>query len=87
MDAGKICKLVRVASYRQLDEKFISKVAFCAGSGASVLKGCDADVLLSGEMSHHEVLDALALGKSVVLCEHTNTGKFSTKKRKLCYYA
>ncbi|XP_069100385.1 NIF3-like protein 1 isoform X1 [Pleurodeles waltl] len=47
--------------------------AVCAGSGSSVLQGVDADLYLTGEMSHHEVLDAVARGTSVVLCEHSNT--------------
>ena len=51
----------------------ISKIAICAGSGASVLGGVDADVYLTGEMSHHEVLEAKAAGKHTILCEHTNT--------------
>lgn len=29
--------------------------------------------LPSGEMSHHEVLDAVAEGHSVILCEHSNS--------------
>ncbi len=36
-------------------------------------------------MSHHEVLDAVSRGISVVLCEHTNTERayLPTLKRKL----
>ena len=45
----------------------------CAGSGASVLAGCQADLWITGEMSHHEVLDAVHAGTSVILCEHSNT--------------
>ena len=45
----------------------------CAGSGASVLAGCQADLWITGEMSHHEVLDAVHGGTSVILCEHSNT--------------
>jgi len=32
----------------------IQTIAVCPGSGASILKGVDADVYLTGEMSHHE---------------------------------
>lgn len=28
---------------------------------------------MAGEMSHHDVLDAVANGISVILCEHSNT--------------
>ncbi|NWS71029.1 NIF3L protein, partial [Crotophaga sulcirostris] len=54
-------------------ESPVKKAALCAGSGSSVLKGMDADLYLTGEMSHHDVLDAVAKGISVVLCEHSNT--------------
>lgn len=51
----------------------ISTVAVCAGSGASVLTGVKADLYITGEMSHHEVLDAVAKGTSVILCDHSNS--------------
>jgi len=51
----------------------VTTVALCAGSGGSVLKDTDADVYLTGEMAHHEVLEAIALGRHVILCGHTNT--------------
>ncbi|XP_068263753.1 NIF3-like protein 1 [Nyctibius grandis] len=51
----------------------VKKAALCAGSGSSVLKGMEADLYLTGEMSHHDVLDAVANGISVILCEHSNT--------------
>ncbi|KAF9218550.1 NGG1p interacting factor 3 [Gyrodon lividus] len=51
----------------------VRTIAICAGSGGSVLGGVDADVYLTGEMAHHEVLAAVAAGRYVVLCGHTNT--------------
>ncbi|XP_063286926.1 NIF3-like protein 1 [Pelobates fuscus] len=54
-------------------ESSVSTVAVCAGSGSSVLSGVPADLYLTGEMSHHDVLDAVAEGRSVVLCEHSNS--------------
>jgi len=33
----------------------------------------DADVYFTGEMSHHEILAAVATGRNVILCGHTNT--------------
>ncbi|XP_004225511.2 NIF3-like protein 1 [Ciona intestinalis] len=51
----------------------VNTVALCAGSGASVFSGVKADVYLTGEMSHHEVLDAASNGVTTVLCEHSNT--------------
>jgi len=56
-----------------LDSTYIRRVAVCAGSGASTLNGVSADVYLTGEMSHHEVLKAVSEGTHVILCEHSNT--------------
>jgi putative NIF3 family GTP cyclohydrolase 1 type 2 len=38
-----------------------------------VFKGVEADLYLTGEMSHHEVLALVAQGRSVILTNHTNT--------------
>ncbi|WWC87745.1 YbgI/family dinuclear metal center protein [Kwoniella dendrophila CBS 6074] len=54
-------------------EKPVSSIAVCAGSGASLFKGVEADLYLTGEMSHHEVLAAVHAGTSVILTNHTNT--------------
>jgi putative NIF3 family GTP cyclohydrolase 1 type 2 len=54
-------------------EKVISSIAVCAGSGGSVLSGAKADLLITGEMSHHEVLAYVAGGQSVILANHSNT--------------
>nr|XP_028607008.1 NIF3-like protein 1 isoform X1 [Podarcis muralis]XP_028607024.1 NIF3-like protein 1 isoform X1 [Podarcis muralis] len=54
-------------------ESQVKVVALCAGSGSSVLKGTESDLYLTGEMSHHDVLDAVSKGISVILCEHSNT--------------
>ena len=51
----------------------MKSVAVCAGSGSIVLAGVRADLYVTGEMSHHEVLDATHSGASVLLCEHSNT--------------
>lgn len=37
------------------------------------MSGSSADLWITGEMSHHEVLDAVHAGTSVILCEHSNT--------------
>ncbi|KAG8683645.1 NGG1 interacting factor [Ceratobasidium sp. 423] len=54
-------------------ERSIRTIAICAGSGGSLLKGVKAHAYLTGEMSHHEVLAAVAQGTSVILCGHSNT--------------
>ncbi|XP_066152023.1 NIF3-like protein 1 [Euwallacea fornicatus] len=51
----------------------ISTVALCAGSGASVLGTIAADLYLTGEMSHHEVLEATQRGINVILCNHSDS--------------
>ncbi|XP_053679216.1 NIF3-like protein 1 [Anopheles nili] len=51
----------------------IRSFAVCAGSGASVLKGVKADMYITGEMSHHEVLEATSNGTCVVLLGHSNS--------------
>ena len=65
-------KTVRVARGRRGDP-VVASVALCAGAGGAVLGGVEADAYVSGEMRHHDVLDAKAQGTSVILCEHTNT--------------
>ena len=37
------------------------------------MSGVEADVYLTGEMSHHEVLGCNAAGASVILTDHSNT--------------
>ncbi|MFH0945440.1 MAG: Nif3-like dinuclear metal center hexameric protein, partial [Planctomycetota bacterium] len=51
----------------------IKTVALCAGAGGSVIGSSGADLLLTGEMGHHQVLAEVAASSSVVLCDHTNT--------------
>lgn len=58
----------------------IKTIAICAGSGSSVLANVKADLYLTGEMSHHEVLAANAKGVSVILTEHSNSERGYLKK-------
>ncbi|MCA8951237.1 MAG: Nif3-like dinuclear metal center hexameric protein [Planctomycetes bacterium] len=53
--------------------KSVRSAAVAAGAGGSIVRGESVDVILTGEMSHHDVLAALANGTSVVLAGHTNT--------------
>ncbi|EKX42302.1 hypothetical protein GUITHDRAFT_111577 [Guillardia theta CCMP2712] len=57
----------------KLENIKIKSVAVQAGSGGSVLLGCPADLLVMGEMSHHDALAAIAAGSSVILTEHSNS--------------
>ncbi len=63
---------LRVAESREGAKK-ISTVALCAGAGGSVLAGAAADLWLTGEMRHHDVLAATQSGIHVILSEHTHT--------------
>lgn len=57
-----------------ISETEITTVAVCAGSGSSVLSHAGkTDLWITGEMSHHEALDAHQNGTSVLLAEHSNT--------------
>jgi putative NIF3 family GTP cyclohydrolase 1 type 2 len=59
----------------------VRSVAICAGSGYSVLKDCDADVYVTGEMSHHDALRLTMLGKCVLTVFHSNSERRFLKKR------
>lgn len=73
--AGLGLKSVRVAP--GAPDRTISTAAVCAGSGSSVLQRVrSTDLLVTGEMSHHDVLAAVQRGTHVILCEHTNTERF-----------
>ncbi|KAL4968032.1 Nif3-like dinuclear metal center hexameric protein [Aspergillus stella-maris] len=59
-----------------IDQIKIRTVGVCPGSGSSVLmKGVKEipDLLLTGEMSHHETLFAIESGKCVIALSHSNT--------------
>jgi len=51
----------------------VRSIAVAAGAGSGVLRGARADVYVTGEMSHHDVLAATASGAAVVLAGHSNT--------------
>lgn len=52
----------------------ITRIAVCAGAGGSLFeKVTQADLFVTGEMRHHDVLAKLRAGSSVILSEHTHT--------------
>lgn len=51
----------------------VRSIAVAAGAGGGVLRGAVADVWVTGELSHHDTLAAVAAGTSVVLAGHANT--------------
>ncbi|RPB01769.1 NGG1p interacting factor 3 [Choiromyces venosus 120613-1] len=54
-------------------DKKIRTIAICAGSGASMFKNVDVDLLFTGELSHHDALAAKERGVWFITCFHTNT--------------
>ncbi|GJJ68976.1 hypothetical protein EMPS_01322 [Entomortierella parvispora] len=54
------------------NERLISTVGVWAGSGSEMM-GHPADLYLTGELGHHDVLEALERQSTVILCEHSNT--------------
>jgi dinuclear metal center YbgI/SA1388 family protein len=51
----------------------LRRIAVAAGAGGSLLRGVEADLWLTGEMSHHDALAAAAAGRVVLLAGHSNT--------------
>lgn len=49
----------------------IKTVAVCAGSRSSVLRNVHADLYITEEMSHHDILDTVHQHTSVILLNHT----------------
>lgn len=37
------------------------------------LQGVEADLYVSGELSHHVILDAVSKNRSAIVCNHSNT--------------
>ena len=52
----------------------VRSVALCAGAGGAVLaKASHVDLLVTGEMRHHDVLTRVAAGTHVILAEHSSS--------------
>lgn len=64
---------VAIPQTRQVEDIQIRSVAICAGSGSSVLRDVEADLLFTGELSHHDALAATEQGRCVVTLFHSNT--------------
>jgi dinuclear metal center YbgI/SA1388 family protein len=62
------------ASNRHQRGEPIRSFAVCAGAGGRVFERLQhADLLLTGEMRHHDILARVADGMSVVVTDHTHT--------------
>lgn len=66
-------KSVHVAAAARSAKSVIRTIALCAGAGGSVLEHARADVLMTGEMRHHDALAAVARGCSVIVAGHAET--------------
>lgn len=80
-------KNLRVA---QAPNTMIRSIAVCPGAGGSLFeKVGQVDLLITGEMRHHDVLARKAQGTHVILTDHTNTERgylphFAQKMRQSC---
>ncbi|CAI7568524.1 unnamed protein product [Penicillium glandicola] len=67
---------IAIPQGRSVDDISIRSVGMCPGSGSGVLLKGDGelpDLLLTGEMSHHEALAATERGSVVISLSHTNS--------------
>lgn len=63
---------VRLAS--PTPDLVVRRLAVCPGAGGSVLEKIDdVDLLLTGEMRHHDILARRARGTAVIVTDHTNS--------------
>jgi putative NIF3 family GTP cyclohydrolase 1 type 2 len=56
-------------------------VAVCAGSGGDIISESGADLLVTGEMSHHVALKAVMRGQTVLTFHHSNSERAFLKAR------
>ncbi|KAI5720614.1 hypothetical protein M8J77_009479 [Diaphorina citri] len=69
----KLVLRVALPQGKHENEIMINSIAVCAGSGGELLRGKKADLYITGEMSHHDVLDATHRGTTVLLLEHSDS--------------
>jgi dinuclear metal center YbgI/SA1388 family protein len=53
--------------------RLINEIGVCAGAGGSLFEGTIFQAYLTGEMRHHDVLEKVEQGSTVILCDHTHT--------------
>jgi dinuclear metal center YbgI/SA1388 family protein len=65
---------LRVAAAEQhMRGELIRNAGVCAGAGGSVFEQCsNVDLLLTGEMRHHDILARVAAGTTVIVTDHSN---------------
>lgn len=64
---------VRVATQRTRSKPSVERVAVCPGAGGSLFAAVrGADLFVTGEMRHHDILTRVRQGATVILTDHTN---------------
>lgn len=64
---------IATAHGASLESIHVKRVAVCPGAGGSVVAGAKGhDLVVTGEMRHHDVLSLQSRGISTILTEHTN---------------
>lgn len=56
----------------KLDSK-VEKIAVGAGYGNSILKNVKADIFITGEVTHHEIIREVHRGVSFIVTDHSDT--------------
>lgn len=59
----------------------VKSVALCPGSGFDVLKDTSADVIVTGEVTHHNALKATMEGRCIVTVFHSNSERIFLRER------
>lgn len=77
---------VAIPQSQDLEKIDIKTVGTCPGSGGSVLRKCNADLIFTGELSHHEALAVTERGGCVISLFHSNSERgylWGTMREKL----
>lgn len=76
-------KYFMVAAPKQPDlaTRKVHSAAVCAGSGFDVLKNAAVDVVVTGEMTHHNALRAVMENKVVITVFHSNSERAYLRQR------
>ena len=61
-----------LANGKSLDDQ-VKVIAVGAGSGSKLLSNLNVDLVITGELSHHEILHETHRNVSVIVTDHSNT--------------
>ena len=57
-------------------ERPIRRAALCTGSGASLMRGIDADCFLTGDIKYHDAMEAKVLGLNMIDIGHFESERY-----------